>query len=134
VLYVLVPAAPPRLYFASLGLFKVTLKGGPITSFQNALLAMMPNHAERAAFPSLHAAVSCLSLYYAWKYCRWFFPILLVFVCGLLTATVYLRHHWVVDLLAGMLLVPWAVWLAPRFERWWAERVQRVRLPQREDV
>jgi membrane-associated phospholipid phosphatase len=80
----------------------------------------MPNHAERAAFPSLHAAVSCLSLVYAWKYCRWFFPVLLVFVCGLLVSTVYLRHHWVVDLLAGMLLVPWTLWIAPRYERWWS--------------
>ena len=62
VLYVIFPAAPPRLYFASLGLFKVTLRGGPITSFQEYLIGMMPNHAERAAFPSLHSAISCLSL------------------------------------------------------------------------
>lgn len=128
VLYLIFPAAPPRLYYASLGLFKVTLRGGPITNFQEYLIGMMPNHAERAAFPSLHAAVSCLSLYYAWKYCRWFFPILLVFVVGLLTSTVYLRHHWVVDLLAGMCLVPWTIWFAPRYERWWRTRVLRSRL------
>lgn len=120
VLYVIFPAAPPRLYFESLGLFTVTLRGGPITNFQDALLQMMPNHAARAAFPSLHAAVSCLSLYYAWKSCRWFFPILLAFVIGLLVSTVYLRHHWVVDLIAGVPLVPWALWITPRFERWWA--------------
>jgi membrane-associated phospholipid phosphatase len=119
VLYVVFPAAPPRLYFESLGLFTVTLRGGPITNFQEALIAMMPNHAARAAFPSLHAAVSCLSLYYAWTYCRWLFPVLLVFVIGLLVSAVYLRHHWVVDLIAGAMLVPWAVWLTPRFERWW---------------
>src|SRR4029079_9450301 len=86
-LYVIFPAGPPRLYFASLGLFKVTLRGGPITNFQEYLIGMMPNHAERAAFPSLHAAISTLSLVYAWRYRRWFFPILLVFVAGLLTAT-----------------------------------------------
>jgi membrane-associated phospholipid phosphatase len=123
VLYVLLPAAPPRLYFASQGLFTKSLAGGPITHFQEALIAMMPNHAARAAFPSLHAGVSCLSLYYAWKYCRWFFPILLVFVVGLLVATVYLRHHWVVDLLAGAALVPWVLWITPRFERFWWTRV-----------
>jgi membrane-associated phospholipid phosphatase len=123
VLYVLLPAAPPRLYYASLGLFHVTLRGGPITNFQEYLIGMMPNHAARAAFPSLHSAVSCLSLYYAWKYCRWYFPILLVFVLVLLASTVYLRHHWVVDLLAGTCLVPWTVWLAPRYERWWKATV-----------
>lgn len=118
-LYVIFPAAPPRLYFESLGLFTVTLRGGAITNFQQALIEMMPNHAARAAFPSLHSAISCLSLYYAWTYCRRLFPILLVFVVGLLASTVYLRHHWVVDLIAGALLVPWVLWLTPRFERWW---------------
>ena len=68
VLYLIFPAAPPRLYYASLGLFKVTLRGGPITHFQEYLIGMMPNHAERAAFPSLHAAVSTLSLCYAWRH------------------------------------------------------------------
>jgi membrane-associated phospholipid phosphatase len=120
---VLLPAAPPRMYYASLGLFQVTLSGGPITNFQEYLIGMMPNHAARAAFPSLHSAVSCLSLYYAWKYCRWYFPILLVFVLVLLASTVYLRHHWVVDLLAGTCLVPWTLWLAPRYERWWKAAV-----------
>jgi membrane-associated phospholipid phosphatase len=120
VLYIVFPAAPPRLYFGSLGLFTVTLRGGPITNFQEALIGLMPNHAARAAFPSLHSAVSCLSLYYAWKYCRPFFPILLTFVAGLLVSTVYLRHHWVVDLIAGVLLVPFIIWLTPRYERAWA--------------
>ncbi|MGE4225424.1 MAG: phosphatase PAP2 family protein [Vicinamibacterales bacterium] len=124
VLYVLFPAAPPRLYLESLGMFSVTLRGGPIANFQQALFEMMPNQAARAAFPSLHSAVSLLSLAYAWRYCRWYFPILFVFVVGLLVSTVYLRHHWVVDLIAGALLVPWVLWLTPRFEGWWRRRVQ----------
>ena len=123
VLYVVFPAAPPRLYLESLGMFTVTLGGGPIANFQQTLFDMMPNQAARAAFPSLHAAVSLLSLVYAWKYCRWFFPILLAFVVILLVSTVYLRHHWVVDLIAGAALVPWVLWITPRFERFWWTRV-----------
>lgn len=119
VLYVIFPAAPPRLYFESLGLFSVTLRGGAITNFQQALIEMMPNHAARAAFPSLHAGVSCLSLAYAWRYARGYFPVLLAFVVPLLVSTVYLRHHWIVDLLAGAALVPWVLWVTPRLERWW---------------
>jgi membrane-associated phospholipid phosphatase len=126
VLYVLFPAAPPRLYLDSLGMFSVTLRGGAIADFQQSLIEMMPNQAARAAFPSLHSAVSCLSLVYAWRYCRWYFPVLLVFVIGLLVSTVYLRHHWVVDLIAGALLVPWVLWLTPRYERWWRTTVQRA--------
>ncbi|MCL4845738.1 MAG: phosphatase PAP2 family protein [Acidobacteria bacterium] len=118
-LYVIFPAAPPRLYLESLGMFEVNLRGGPIMNFQASLIDMMPNHASRAAFPSLHAGVSIVALHYAWRYCRWYFPILLVVVTGLLVATVYLRHHYVVDLIAGALLLPWVVWLTPRFDRWW---------------
>ena len=119
VLYVVFPAAPPRLYFESLGLFSVSLRGGPISNLQQALIEMVPNQAARAAFPSLHAAVSCLSLVYAWRFCRGYFPVLLAFVVPLLVSTVYLRHHWVVDLVAGAALVPWVLWITPRFERWW---------------
>ena len=117
--YLLLPAAPPRLYMESLGYFHIDLKGGPIADFQEALLRMMPDDASRAAFPSLHSGVSLVTLYYVWRHCRWYFPILLVVVVGLLTSTVYLRHHWVVDLLGGALLVPWAIWATPRLERWW---------------
>ncbi|MBL8141678.1 MAG: phosphatase PAP2 family protein [Acidobacteria bacterium] len=118
-LYVIFPAAPPRLYMESLGMFSVDLRGGPILDFQSALIRMVPDDASRAAFPSLHAGVSLLSLVYAWRHARWYFPILLVVVVGLLLSTVYLRHHYVVDLLAGALLVPCVLWLQPRVTRWW---------------
>jgi membrane-associated phospholipid phosphatase len=100
-------------------MFSVDLRGGLITNMQNSLLQMLPNHASRAAFPSLHAGVSFTSLYYAWKHCRWFFPVLLFFVTGLIASTVYLRHHYVVDLIAGAFLVPWTAWVTPRLDRWW---------------
>jgi membrane-associated phospholipid phosphatase len=125
-LYVIFPAAPPRLYMESLGYFTVNLRGGPITSFQSALIRMMPHDASRAAFPSLHAGVSVVTLYYAWRYVRWFFPVLLFVIAGLLLSTVYLRHHYVVDLLAGALLLPWVLWVTPRFDRWWAAGRERA--------
>ncbi len=132
VLYVVFPAAPPRLYLASIGAFSRDLKGGAmgITAFQNALIAMVPNEASRAAFPSLHAGVSLLTLTYAWRYLRWYVVPLGFVVVGLLAATIYLRHHFVVDLLAGALLVPWVLWAAPRFERWWSDAPQRERSAQ----
>jgi len=118
-LYLVFPAAPPRLYLESLGMFSVNLRGGPITNFQESLIRMMPHDASRAAFPSLHAGVSTVALYYAWKYSRWYFPLLLFVVTGLLVSTVYLRHHYVVDLIAGVMLLPWVLWITPRFDRWW---------------
>jgi membrane-associated phospholipid phosphatase len=37
-------------------------------------------------------------------------------------STVYLRHHYVVDLFAGWMLAPAAIWMAPRLDAWWARR------------
>jgi membrane-associated phospholipid phosphatase len=125
-LYVIFPAAPPRLYMESLGMFKVNLRGGPILNLQDSLFRMMPHDASRAAFPSLHAGVSLLSLYFVWRHCRWYFPVLAFVVTGLLVSTVYLRHHYVVDLIAGAALVPWALWAAPRFDRWWTQDWSQV--------
>ena len=118
-LYVIFPAAPPRLYMESLGMFEVNLRGGPILNLQDSLLRMMPHDASRAAFPSLHSGVSVVTLWFAWRHCRWYFPVLLFVVTGLLVSTVYLRHHYVVDLIAGAMLLPWVLWATPRFERWW---------------
>jgi membrane-associated phospholipid phosphatase len=126
-LYLIFPAAPPRLYLDSLGYYTMTLRGRALMTFQNSLIEMMPNHASRAAFPSLHAAVSVVSIYYAWRYARWYVPVLVFVTTGLLVSTVYLRHHYVVDLIAGVLLAPWAIWITPRFERWWQKEPIRCR-------
>lgn len=120
-LYVVFPAAPPRLHLAHQ--FHVTLKGYPnlLFSFSEKALALLPAD-SRAAFPSLHAAVTLLALVYAWRYARLGFWLLLPFVLGLWISTVYLRHHYVVDLVAGWLLAPLALWLAPRLDHWWQRR------------
>ncbi len=120
-LYVLLPAAPPRLVLASE--FRVTLMGYPtgFTRLGSEALALLPVD-SRAAFPSLHAAVSLTALIGAWRYLRRWFYVLLPFVLGLWVSTLYLRHHYFVDLLAGWLLAPLAVWLAPRVDGWWSAR------------
>lgn len=120
-LYVIFPAAPPRLVLQSQ--FKVTLQGYPagFTRLGDQALALLPVH-SRAAFPSLHAAVSLVALVMAWRHLRPWFFVLLPFVLGLWVSTVYLRHHYAVDLLAGWMLAPLALALAPRLDHFWAAR------------
>jgi membrane-associated phospholipid phosphatase len=124
-LYVAFPAAPPRLVLVAQ--FTKNLYGYPqfFSSLQNEALSLLPID-SRAAFPSLHAAVSLVALVYAWRFVRPWFWILLPFALGLWSSTVYLRHHYVIDLLAGWALAPLAVWLAPRLDAWWASH-QRSR-------
>jgi membrane-associated phospholipid phosphatase len=125
VLYLLFPAAPPRLVLVYE--FKRTLQGYPnlFSNLSARAFELLPVD-SRAAFPSLHVAVSLVSLACAWRYLRGWFWVLLPFVLGLWASTIYLRHHYTVDLLAGFLLAPVALWMAPRLDRWWAAR-QRAR-------
>jgi membrane-associated phospholipid phosphatase len=120
-LYVLFPAAPPRLVLVYE--FTKNLRGYPMgfSTLSAQAFALLPVD-SRAAFPSLHTAVSLVALIYAWRYMRVWFWILLPFVLGLWASTVYLRHHYVVDLMAGWLLAPLAVGIAPRLDAWWSRR------------
>ena len=120
-LYVAFPAAPPRLVLVYE--FTKNLRGypGAISNLSALTFSLLPVD-SRAAFPSLHAAASLVALVCAWRYLRWWFWVLLPFVVGLWASTIYLRHHYFVDLVAGWLLAPAAVWLAPRIDAWWARR------------
>jgi len=123
-LYVAFPAAPPRL--ALVYEFTRSLEGYTrlFSNMSAQAFALLPVD-SRAAFPSLHAAVSLAALVFSWRYLRAWFWVLLPFVLGLWVSTVYLRHHYTVDLLAGWALVPAALALAPRLDRWWARRQQQ---------
>ena len=127
-LYVLFPAAPPRLVLVYD--FTHNLSGYPsvFSSLSARAFELLPVD-SRAAFPSLHAAVSLLALVYAWRYLRPWFYVLLPFVLGLWVSTIYLRHHYTVDLLAGWMLAPAALALAPRLDAWWARRQASLGLP-----
>ncbi len=120
-LYVLLPAAPPRLVLVYE--FTKNLRGYPVgfSNLSAQAFSLLPVD-SRAAFPSLHTAASLVALVYAWRYVRGWFWVLLPFVLGLWASTIYLRHHYFVDLVAGWLLAPVAVWVAPRVDGWWARR------------
>ena len=45
---------------------------------------------------------------------------------GLLLATIYLRHHYVVDLLAGLVLCGISFWLGPKIEDLWSKKASIV--------
>jgi membrane-associated phospholipid phosphatase len=120
-LYVLFPAAPPRLVLAAE--FTKNLRGYAVgfSSLNAGAFSLLPTD-SRAAFPSLHTAASSVALFYAFRHLRPLFYLLLPFVLGLWASTIYLRHHYFVDLVAGWALAPVAVWLAPRIDAWWAAR------------
>jgi membrane-associated phospholipid phosphatase len=124
ILYVIFPAAPPRITLKDM--FTIHFNGTPIADTALRIVNILPSD-SRAAFPSLHSAVTLLSLLFAWKYVRWLFWIMLPFCAGLLLSTVYLHHHYVIDLLAGFVLGIAAFYFGPRIDSWWSARNPALR-------
>jgi membrane-associated phospholipid phosphatase len=115
--YVSWPAAAPRLAIADL--YTVPLHGwSPFLDYSRTAPAAVPL-TVRGAFPSLHCAVALLALLLAWKHMRWYFWVQIPFGVGLIVGTVYLRHHWAVDILAGFVVTFAAFWAGPAIEDAW---------------
>ena len=75
------------------------------------------NHLEniqRDAFPSGHTAITVLTLYYAFKYNKSYAYILIPITILMVISTVYLRYHYVIDVIAGLLLVVFSIWSGPK--------------------
>ncbi len=115
-LYVVFPAAPPRITLKDL--YALQFDGTMIADAALRMVSILPSD-SRAAFPSLHSAVTLLSLLFAFKYVRRLFWIMLPFCVGLLLSTVYLRHHYVIDLIAGFALGIMAFTCGPGIDAWW---------------
>ena len=72
---------------------------------------------ELDAFPSGHTALSLIFLAFGWRlFPRWRVP-LAVLVAGIVFSTVYLSLHYVVDVVAGVLLAAAMPLLLPLLRR-----------------
>jgi membrane-associated phospholipid phosphatase len=113
--YLLVPAIGPRFTLSHLQ--TGDLQVSPfIATIQDALNRLEKNKTD--AFPSGHTAVSLMSLFYAWKVReKKLFAGLIPVVTGLIISTVYLRYHYVIDVIAGIALTVLTIALAPGLRR-----------------
>ena len=130
VLFLLFPAGPPRFYaplvnggFSPAQLHSLT---GLYELQQSAFDTVDPLRI-RSAFPSLHCSIALLTLFYSWRFGDALFPkrprlyfwICLPLVISLWLSTIYLRHHWVPDIAAGLLLGLASSTLAPKLRTAW---------------
>jgi membrane-associated phospholipid phosphatase len=99
--YLLWPALGPR--FTVDYLQHMELKGlivaRPIRHALNSLEGI-----KRDAFPSGHTGIALTVLYLAFRYEKRLFRYYAPVVCALIFSTVYLRYHYVVDVIAGVFL------------------------------
>jgi membrane-associated phospholipid phosphatase len=132
VLFLLFPAGPPRFYppFLNGGFHPAHLHSftGLYETQQRAFDRVDPLRV-RSAFPSLHCSIALLTLFYAWRFGGALFPrrprlyfwFCLPLVISLWISTIYLRHHWIPDIAAGLLLGLVSATLAPRLRRVWPQ-------------
>ena len=121
-LYVAFPAAPPRITLEDQ--FIRDFGGGWLAAAQGGMVNISPS-SSRAAFPSLHCAVTLISLMYAFVMTRKLFYILLIPGISLVLATVYLRHHYVIDIIAGFALAIFTYYIAPYISAWWERMAEK---------
>ncbi|MDA8214697.1 MAG: phosphatase PAP2 family protein [Nitrospiraceae bacterium] len=99
--YILFPALGPR--YAMDHLHEKTLGGFLVSKPIQEILDLLEG-VKRDAFPSGHTGIALTVLFLAYRYVRGLFWIMLPAVTLLIFATVYLRYHYAVDVIGGVLL------------------------------
>ena len=122
--YVLVPAIGPGIAFPSL--YRHSLSGA---MYQNIAGLLDTARALRDVFPSLHVAISSIVLWYAWRRGRVAFVIFLPLVLANWMSTLYLRYHYMIDVIAGWATAAVAIALAAWLLRIESSVRRRVNAP-----
>jgi membrane-associated phospholipid phosphatase len=97
--YYLSPAIGPRFTLANQqtfplsGLFLFDVLQGIIAQIEGIM---------RDCCPSGHALVSVLTMLLAWRFARSFFPVAFLWAALIIFSTIYLRYHYVTDLIIGI--------------------------------
>lgn len=129
--YLLLPAIGPRFTLHDFDLKNVELPGLWLTEFLREVVNSgesipygTPNPAavvQRDAFPSGHTQMTLLVMYLSIKFksrSRYFF---IPNGTLLIIATVYLRYHYVIDLIAGAVFMMFTLWLGKYIYNWWMD-------------
>jgi membrane-associated phospholipid phosphatase len=108
--YLFVPAVGPWLDMAAQ--FRAPLPGSIITDLNSKIVLLGTNLVD--VFPSLHCAVTTFILLFDRKYDRRRFIVMILPCLGLWIATIYLRYHYLTDVLCGFLLAQVGIFVSFR--------------------
>ncbi|MBD3223094.1 MAG: phosphatase PAP2 family protein [Caldithrix sp.] len=97
--YFLIPALGPRIFMHDL--YSAPLGGVFLAEELRTTLEILETR-QYDVFPSGHTIVTLLTMFYAMRYYRRYGNLLLIIGSSLIVSTVYLRYHYVVDIIAGL--------------------------------
>lgn len=132
--YVFLPCSPPRYFIEHLYTDPIRLQG---LFFFDRLQGAWDGLSvvSGGAFPSLHVGISAVALIYAFKFrnmnktCRIVWYAYVPMVTSLWFSTVYLRHHWVIDIFAGWFVTGVAYLVSCALMKVWRRLRMRYDLP-----
>lgn len=109
-IFIFVPVAGPQYYFSTINESAV-----PEGFFSRLVyVAQEIGETTTGAFPSSHVGISSIVLFLSFRYSRKIFPVILIFCLFLWPATVYVKAHYLVDVIGGFLSAP-VIFLAARW-------------------
>lgn len=127
--YLLVPAVGPRFTLHDFHLKDIELPGLYLTNFLRevvnsgeSITYSMPNAVDlvqRDVFPSGHTQMTLLTMYMAARFKSKTKYFLIPDGILLIIATVYLRYHYVIDVIGGALFMIFTLWFGYRLYNWW---------------
>jgi membrane-associated phospholipid phosphatase len=118
--YLLVPACGPEIFLASQ--FTRGLDGHMISRGVDYVIRV--GRVSYDCFPSLHVAIQLLVSFYLFNYRRKLFIPAIIYVALMCLATLYLRYHYLTDVIAAFIYAPAAYWLNDfLLARWPGERI-----------
>jgi membrane-associated phospholipid phosphatase len=133
--YFALPGVGPRFTLHDFSSLETDLPGLWLTpllrSIINAGESIPQSHADainlvqRDVFPSGHTQLTIIVMALGFRYgikARW---LLLTLGSLLIVSTIYLRYHYVVDLLAGAVLAWFTLWTGDKLEVWWRGMTRR---------
>lgn len=120
ILYMIFPANGPRFHLHDFSTITTELPGVFITEYIRVFLNFgesipkgVPNpqdYVQRDAMPSLHIITAFLITYLSKKFGSKSFYFYLPYFFLMMTATVYLRYHYVVDIAGGLIVSVFTIW------------------------
>jgi membrane-associated phospholipid phosphatase len=136
ILYMIFPAIGPRFTLHDFASISTELPGLLFTEILreqiNAGAGLVGTIADPAAevnrdcMPSGHTALTIINIYLAFHFrTRFRYPIAIIGIC-IIISTVYLRYHYVVDIIAGILTAILVIILEPMIYKWLDKAKERI--------
>ena len=121
--YFFVPAIGPAQYMPEV--FKNHLLGGSMANIEKHFIQQSRN--PRDCFPSMHIAIPTLMNLFAWVCFKPFLIAGIPLLLGIFMATLYLRYHYFVDLVAGFLLAIFVFYITTPLLAYWQRERERIK-------